>query len=1273
MKYIDLTLTNHNKEDPTEYTIKDIIENNKVIIILGPPGSGKTSSLRKYNLEHEDSQFINIKKFINSDVKFPSEIETILLDGLDEYRSLPNKDKSYVVTELGLKINNIDLDKSKIVISCREMDWYGEEDITALKEEITYYPAIFNICPLDIIKQREFAEMLGVKEIDSFIEQFSDSGFLNNPQLFKMIADIYIKKPNYKARSKKDIFMDFIINSREVNPSYRRNEINSIEPEEFLRHLGYIAFFYMFSDVESLNEKFIDEVSSVKHELLNKNLKITLNTALFSDERFIHRTIAEYACAFYINQYKLLKHIDISYQRVKSLFVYDNKIPTELRGAFAWLCAFSKNDELIKIDPYYQAVHGDNSAFSLEDKKRIIIAVKEYSKSNPYFIRLYYREKADGFYDKNLDDFLINEYKEAIKMNNHYIYFISSVLTSSYNLSNNIKEFVKEIFKKPEINNYYKVKLVEVLFDDVKFLINFLNDILDSKIPDEDDSLKDVILYKLYPEEISSSKISEYILSYNHNKIGGHCYYLYKTDYSEKYKLVDELLKRYRKNSKDDPLAIPSNIESFIEHYLMETILLYDEKYNSYDIFKILKHFSNYYGPYHGPNFSTYKKDIQNKIKEKEKKINKLVNDLFSVYIDDIPNDKDFFSKYYEFEYVFNFKIPDKKYEILLNKLNPENSKEKNINILVCMAQENKSSTNIADDILKLAKKYGVENDLRKWLFPQPSIYEIERNKKNQERENKIQKEIEKNEKYFKSKNDEVIISDFNILFNVASYLFINDSTRYKTQITDKTFSRLKNILKKIILKPQFDKKCLTINSLAESSPDARRNIDRVYYVACQLNNKEQYIELEDKSFKKYLYICSLARRYAANVIQGNFTSWLEKADQKLAIETLKEFIKLLINKHFTYCKKIFEEHINEETDIDKLKDIAILSILENKNEINCILENLLKTYNFNYSELDLINILKNDDIDESNRNILNSLIIFKRKEKEKLTIEVAINLYTLLKVDMSNGVINSISSEDRVSIFDFLISIFNTEESIKHKNGIQSDKDMCANFLSGNVFFQLSTIELKELLAMHSDDNDIWKKRILNTISEKEQSDVDIKIERYTIQKAKEFILSDAILNEKDFFQDIVLKIKDLKNIIESNRNNEKMSFRDSNKDPRSEELCRDRIVHEFNARYGYDLDISREKLEASNRVDINIKYKVAHNYEVQVECKKDKSQEIYSGLKAQLVNKYLSNKVAYGIYLIFYFGEREKDRMIKTIKKNIPENYKENIEVIIIDLTLE
>ena len=85
---------------------------------------------------------------------------------------------------------------------------------------------------------------------------------------------------------------------------------------------------------------------------------------------------------------------------------------------------------------------------------------------------------------------------------------------------------------------------------------------------------------------------------------------------------------------------------------------------------------------------------------------------------------------------------------------------------------------------------------------------------------------------------------------------------------------------------------------------------------------------------------------------------------------------------------------------------------------------------------------------------------------------------------------------------------------------------------------------------------------------------------------------------------------------------------------------------------------------------VDINISHNTL-KYEVQIECKNDYNSNIYNGIEGRLIGKYFSSNVVYGIYLIFYFGKRKcKKQFMNNVVKNMPEKYKNNIEVIVIDL---
>ena len=136
---------------------------------------------------------------------------------------------------------------------------------------------------------------------------------------------------------------------------------------------------------------------------------------------------------------------------------------------------------------------------------------------------------------------------------------------------------------------------------------------------------------------------------------------------------------------------------------------------------------------------------------------------------------------------------------------------------------------------------------------------------------------------------------------------------------------------------------------------------------------------------------------------------------------------------------------------------------------------------------------------------------------------------------------------------------------------------------------------------------------------------------------------------------------------------NNEKNAFYNEDQTAKNEESCRDIIFQRLSDKYGYDWEITREKYEANNRVDLNIKYKSSKQFEVQVECKKDNNRQLYTGIKDQLIDKYFSKGVQFGIYLIFYFSDRkDKNKMLTNLQKLIEEDYKDKIKVICIDLTL-
>ena len=117
--------------------------------------------------------------------------------------------------------------------------------------------------------------------------------------------------------------------------------------------------------------------------------------------------------------------------------------------------------------------------------------------------------------------------------------------------------------------------------------------------------------------------------------------------------------------------------------------------------------------------------------------------------------------------------------------------------------------------------------------------------------------------------------------------------------------------------------------------------------------------------------------------------------------------------------------------------------------------------------------------------------------------------------------------------------------------------------------------------------------------------------------------------------------------------------------------EDCRDVLVNMWTSDF---YCVRREGFIGNNRTDIEVFHKL-ENWKVRIECKVDENQSLFKAVREQLIKKYLENKAAnYGIYLVFYFGERKKsiDSLKSKIESNIPTNWKDKIKDKFINLSL-
>lgn len=1267
MMHIDLSLKKHDEYDSKVFTLAQAIENDRVVILLGSPGSGKTSILKKYRDEHANIQFLKVKKFLLLPNQVEEETEVLLLDGLDEYRSIMD-DKSFVITQLGYEINK--LRDIKVVISCREMDWYGETDRSALKDEIDVNAILYSILSLDDTQKVKLAYISDIKSPQEFIHRFSDYGFLENPQMFSMLAQIYKANPEDLIGSKKDLYLTFIKNAREQNSEYKRTPMHSLEVNEMLKVTGYIASYYMLAGVDEINDDFIDEVSNAEKGYGKELLETVRHTKLFSENKFIHRTIAEFSLANFLKE-KMDDGNFVSMERIRNILINNGRVPTELRGTYAWLCSLSEREELIKVDPYYQAIHGDNSLLNNALKKKIVLEVKEYAKTNPYFFTFSYNMDLKGFYNVELDTLLIDEFNDSIGKKNHYIYFLIDIMVSTEEISPTMRDFLKEKIFDHTTPSYLKDDMIKAFITDIDFLMQVLTAIQTTNIMDENDNIKEALLNILYPNYINSEQIADYLVLYN-DKVGGHCYFLYDTNYEEKFHLIDKIYQASFEKDRDPALVLPDNTKGFIEDYFLETLLKYKNGLTAQDIYNIIKHFKQYKKWYETIRYQSYRYTITDEIAGREYDFIELANELFSLYLDDVVKSKNDKDRIYNFKYFFNYKSPSNQSEILFGKMDLGLSPDVNQSLfdaaLAYAPKDEHRKLIVTTQIEDLAEKYELQQVSSAWQNPEKSEWEIESEKRALEEEEKDKKIRDENEKYFSSKSSEEIGTTFGDLNFIASLLFIDRDEDKINNLEKKTFERLKTILKEAVTHESISPEHTNLSSLAIESPNARRNIDTVYYVSMALNDKFE-ININDE-FSKYLYMNVLAHDRSSNIIKTNFLNEFEEKNKDSTIVVLKEYLSLLLKEHFSCNYALLVKYIDAENDVFNLKILA-KSYESNLGSIqDSFFNNFLDVFNFHITPEDLNELIAStiDSIDEENKNTMMALKTFAEDKKDDFNINMAIALHSLFQYNIER--FNQ--SNSKIKIIDYMITQFDTEDSIKNVSGLQSPKSQTASFLRNDMLKLLDLEELIYLHRLHLDD--IWTYRIANKINELEQLKSDQSHTVYSIEKIKNFMLSETILSIKDFFTDIYLKLNDLKQEIEDNRNNDKDPFYNQNRSKKTEEACRDVILHRLNDKYGYSLELSKEKYEANNRVDINIKYKANDDYEVQVECKRDDNQELNTGIPDQLIGKYFSSAIQYGIYLVFYFGDKKgKALMLEKINNSIPASSVDNVKVICIDLTYE
>ena len=160
-------------------------------------------------------------------------------------------------------------------------------------------------------------------------------------------------------------------------------------------------------------------------------------------------------------------------------------------------------------------------------------------------------------------------------------------------------------------------------------------------------------------------------------------------------------------------------------------------------------------------------------------------------------------------------------------------------------------------------------------------------------------------------------------------------------------------------------------------------------------------------------------------------------------------------------------------------------------------------------------------------------------------------------------------------------------------------------------------------------------------------------------------------------------------KRIKSGDTNDYRQYWKNHGEEPQHEEKCRDMFLSDLQLLFSSNRFEARPEVRCSKekRTDIMVSYADSpFPLNVPIEIKRNKSRELWSGIRQQLIENYAQDPGAegYGIYLVFWFGSKdarfhpEEGRRPKTpeklqelLEQSLDNEERKRIEVCVVDCT--
>ncbi len=502
-------------------------------VMLGDPGAGKTTAFEvECESLGEKAYLITARDFMTFDPQGHPEWrhKTLFIDGLDEIR-VGAKDTRTPFDQIRGRLDT--LERPCFRLSCREADWLGENDRKHLESvSPDFRVKVLRLDPLTLCDVERILKDRGINT-GEFIEAAQErgiDGLLTNPQALEMLAKVVGGGGGWPESRMETFEMACRQMVREHNAEHQAAQQSGSPPslDQLLDAAGHICALQLISggagytlrdqpdeEYPDLDQCGYDSPSVVRFAIATKLFQGASSNRFTS----VHRHLAEFLGARYLAR---VIQDGLPPRRVVSLMTgEDGTVVTEMRGLSAWLAANCQDarPDLIERDPIGVGLYGDIHEFSTEDKGALLasLKVKVSLIENAYRLDFVWRiaEAFGGLATSEMEPLLREVLADGGHDRDHQLFtdFVLRFLAEGAplaGLSGILLELVRDDTRWPRVSTSALKAFIHNCpgtQDEVLELKSLLADIRTGRVSDSDNELLGILLYELYPRDLTGSEV----------------------------------------------------------------------------------------------------------------------------------------------------------------------------------------------------------------------------------------------------------------------------------------------------------------------------------------------------------------------------------------------------------------------------------------------------------------------------------------------------------------------------------------------------------------------------------------------------------------------------------------------------------------------------------------------------------------------------------------------------------------------------------------------